>query len=279
MTVFGVHAGLQNTSIGITPRVVAARRGLGFDWISIWDHFYSADFTDGSECLEAVADARRAARATRARCGAARSSTRAGYRHPAVLANAIATIDHLSGGRADIGLGAGWAFNRVRRLRHPVPSAKVRLDILEEAVQCVRGLLRDEVADFKGEHFTLTNARCEPEAGAGRAADLDRWRRREAHAAHRRRSTPTAGTCRSSTPDDVRAQARRARSGTATPSVATRPTSRCAVNVGLAYDEESLRQQFGGLAELRAPGRADGGSRRRDRRPHRPVRRGRRPTR
>ena len=110
----------------------------------------------------------------------------AGYRHPAVLANAIATIDHLSGGRADLGLGAGWACNEYDAYGIPFPSAGERLDLLEESIQAIRGLLRDEVTDFAGTHVHLTEARCEPEAGAGRAADLGRRRRREAHAADRR---------------------------------------------------------------------------------------------
>ena len=79
---------------------------LGFGWISIWDHFYAADGTGEPECLEAVsAHAALACHTSRVRCGSLVYSC--GYRHPAVLANAIATIDHLSGGRADIGIGRG----------------------------------------------------------------------------------------------------------------------------------------------------------------------------
>jgi alkanesulfonate monooxygenase SsuD/methylene tetrahydromethanopterin reductase-like flavin-dependent oxidoreductase (luciferase family) len=85
-----------------------------------------------------------------------------GYRHPAVLANAIATIDHLSGGRADIGLGSGWSQVEYDAYGIPFPSAGVRASQLEEAAQCVRGLLRDESTTFEGSHFTLRDARCEP---------------------------------------------------------------------------------------------------------------------
>src|SRR6478609_8780975 len=161
MTVrFGVHTGLQNTTVAELRALWTRIEELGFDWISIWDHFYAAD-ASGTNCLEAVAShAALACHTERVRCGSLVYC--AGYRHPAVLANAIATIDHLSGGRADIGLGAGWAFNEYEAYGIPFPSTKVRLDILEEAVQCVRLLLREEAAEFKGEHFTLTAARCEP---------------------------------------------------------------------------------------------------------------------
>ena len=109
----------------------------------------------------------------------------AGYRHPAVLANAISTIDHLSGGRADLGLGAGWAFNEYAAYGIPFPSAGERLDLLEESIQAIRGLLRQDVTDFVGTHVQLTEGALRPEAGAGRAPDLGRGQRREAHASHR----------------------------------------------------------------------------------------------
>jgi F420-dependent oxidoreductase-like protein len=160
MTTFGVHTGLQNTSIGELRDLWARIEDLGFEWISIWDHFYSADF-NGYECHEAVAcHAALACHTSKVRVGSLVYC--AGYRHPAVLANAIATIDHLSGGRADLGLGAGWAFNEYGAYGIPFPSAGERLDLLEESIQAIRGLLRDEVTDFKGDHFTFTEARCEP---------------------------------------------------------------------------------------------------------------------
>src|SRR5438552_15496179 len=131
---FGVHTGLQNTTVDQLRSLWKRIEELGFDWISIWDHFYSADF-NGYECLQAVAShAALACETSRVRCGSLVYC--AGYRHPAVLANAITTIDHLSGGRADMGIGAGWAFNEYGAYGSPFPSTKERLDILEESVQC-----------------------------------------------------------------------------------------------------------------------------------------------
>src|SRR4029450_12281962 len=157
----GGPAGLQNTSIEALRALWRRVESLGFGWISIWDHFYSATLGDDPECLEAVAThAALACATTRVRCGSLVYSV--GYRHPAVLANAIATIDHLSGGRADLGLGAGWSEIEYLAYGIPFPRVKVRLDQLEEAIQCVRGLLRDEVTNFKGDWFQLHEARCEP---------------------------------------------------------------------------------------------------------------------
>lgn len=165
----GVHTGLEGTTWPELRRVWHHAEQLGVDWISVWDHFHSADYTSpdprrrGTEpgSFEAVAaHAALAVSTERVRCGALVYC--AGYRHPAVIANAIATIDHLSGGRADVGLGAGWAAAEYRAYGIPFPPAGARLDMLEEAAVCVRGLLRNEVTDFEGRYFTLSSARCEP---------------------------------------------------------------------------------------------------------------------
>src|SRR3954468_17633151 len=153
---FGGHTGWQNATVEDLRSLWHRIEELGFGWISIWDHFYSADF-NGYECLEAVAcHAALACETSRVRCGSLVYC--AGYRHPAVLANAIATIDHLSGGGADMGPGAGGAFNEYAAYGIPFPSTKERLDILEESVQCVRLLLHEEEAEFHGTHFTLEAA-------------------------------------------------------------------------------------------------------------------------
>jgi F420-dependent oxidoreductase-like protein len=247
---YGVHTGLQNTTVEELRSLWARIESLGFDWISIWDHFYSADFT-GSQCLEAVAaHAALACETSRVRCGSLVYC--AGYRHPAVLANAITTIDHLSGGRADLGLGAGWAFNEYEAYGIPFPSTRERLDILEESVQCVRLLLREEVADFKGEHFTLTAARCDPKPVQ---PELPIWiggggEKRTLRIAAR---YADAWNVPFISPDDFARKRGVLAEHSAT--VGRDPsTIMCAVNVGLAYSDESLRQQFGALAEGIRPG-------------------------
>src|SRR5687768_11625930 len=121
MTVtFGVHTGLQSTTTAELVDLWRRIEDRGFDWISIWDHFYSAD-AEHYDCLEAVACHTALALTTsRVRCGSLVYC--AGYRHPAVLANAMATIDHLSGGRVDVGLGAGWSELEYRAYGIPFPS-------------------------------------------------------------------------------------------------------------------------------------------------------------
>jgi F420-dependent oxidoreductase-like protein len=251
-TRFGVHVGLQHTTPDELLPLYRHIEELGFDWISVWDHFYGATGKpDDAACLEAVAmHAALACATSRVRCGSLVYSI--GYRHPAVLAKAITTIDQLSGGRADMGLGAGWAQLEYAAFGIPFPTAGVRLDQMEEGVQVLRGLLHDEVTTFEGTYFRVTEARNEPRpvqpklpiwiGGQGEKRTLriaakyaDGWNAPfvapEQFAAKREvlhRHCADVGR----DPHDIR----------------------CAVNVGLAWTEESLRSQFGGLSDYVRPG-------------------------
>ena len=251
MTVFGVHAGLQNTSMESLRSLWRRIEHLGFEWISIWDHFYSATLGSDPECLEAVAThAALACDTTRVRCGSLVYSV--GYRHPAVLANAMCTIDQLSGGRAEFGIGAGWSQIEYDAYGIPFPPIGVRMDQLEEAIQCVRGLLRDDSVDFDGQWFQLKDAKCVPKpvqtelpiwvGGGGEKRTLriaaqwaDGW------------NIPFVSPETFAHKRDVLLQHCHA--------VGRDPAEiRTAVNVGLAWSEDSLRQQFGGLADYVRPG-------------------------
>jgi alkanesulfonate monooxygenase SsuD/methylene tetrahydromethanopterin reductase-like flavin-dependent oxidoreductase (luciferase family) len=160
MTTFGVHTGVQNTSVDELRDLWAAAEELGFDSVSVWDHLYSSDLS-GYECHEAVAiHAALACATSSVRCGCLVYC--AGYRHPGVLAKAVTTIDHLSGGRAEIGLGAGWAQPEYEAYGFPFPPARERLDLLAEAAAAIRSLLRDGSTTVAGDHLRMRAARNEP---------------------------------------------------------------------------------------------------------------------
>ena len=228
----------------------------GFEWISVWDHFYAADatfadgkVTSGSVCLEAVATTPRSRGATSSvRCGSLVYSV--GYRHPAVLANTIATIDHLSGGRAVLGLGRGLARGGVPPYGIPFPPAPVRLRLLDEAIQCVRLLLTEDTASFQGEFFELADARCDPKpvqqrlplwiGGAGEKVTL---RIAARHA--------DGGTSRSPR-HGVPAQGRSAR-GPLHRAAKTRLGSTKSVNLAVAADDSVLEGALRGTADYIRP--------------------------
>ena len=85
------------------------------------------------------------------------------YRHPAVLAKMAATVDHISNGRLEFGLGAAWHEGEHRVYGIPFPPVKERQDRLEEATQLIR-LLFDatEPVDFQGKYYQLEQAPCSP---------------------------------------------------------------------------------------------------------------------
>lgn len=83
-------------------------------------------------------------------------------RHPAVLAKEIATLDVLSGGRVELGIGAGWSAAEFHALGIPFDSAAVRIGRLREAVTVLRGLLSGEPVTFAGRYYRLDNVTIRP---------------------------------------------------------------------------------------------------------------------
>jgi len=251
-TVFGVHTGLQHTSVGDLQTAWRRIEDLGFGWISIWDHFYGATGKpDDAECLEAVAlHAALACATSKVRVGSLVYSI--GYRHPAVLAKAITAIDLLSGGRADMGIGAGWAIVEYEAYGIPFPDVKTRMDQLEEGIQVLRGLLHDDVTTFRGEWFTLAEARNEPRPAQ---AKLPIW---IGGGGEKRTLKIAAKYADGWNVPFIAPDAFAHKCGVLDQhceTVGRDPEEiRRAVNVGLAFTEESLRSQFGALTDLVRPG-------------------------
>lgn len=133
---------------------------FGYEWISGQDHFYTLRAPD-AECFEGLTThAALAAVTNRPRIGCLVYS--AGYRHPAVMANALVTIDHLSHGRLEVGLGAGWLEAEYKDYGIPFEPPAVRLRRLKETVEIIRSLWTQETTDYDGEFYQLTHARCDP---------------------------------------------------------------------------------------------------------------------
>lgn len=84
------------------------------------------------------------------------------YRHPSVLANMAATVDVISGGRLELGLGAGWNTDEAEALGIELPPLRQRFDRFDEALEVIDLLLTRETSDYEGRHFTLRGAHCEP---------------------------------------------------------------------------------------------------------------------
>jgi F420-dependent oxidoreductase-like protein len=141
-----------------------AAEGMGVHAVYVCDHFME-DREDGTpddspflECGTLLAGL--AAVTDRVRLGAlVMGST---YRHPAVVANMVTTLDHVSGGRAIAGLGAGWQVNEHRAYGIDLLSPADRSDRFEESVAVVASLLRNDRTTFEGRFFQLADAPNKP---------------------------------------------------------------------------------------------------------------------
>lgn len=157
----GAHVGQQNMSMA-SMRALWRRLDAQLDWISAWDHLYEAPPQGGTvdhfEALTVLGAL--AADTERARLGCLVFYV--GYRTPGVLAKAATTLDHISGGRFELGLGAGWHEEEVKAFGYSWPRAGVRLDMLDEATQIIRGLLTQPRTTFAGQHFHVDDASCLP---------------------------------------------------------------------------------------------------------------------
>ncbi len=144
---FGVHS--SDAAPG-SAWAQAARRieSLGFSTLFLRDHF----------------DRQLGPIAAMAAAAAVTDSLRVGtlvhandYRHPVILAKELATIDHLSDGRVEIGLGAGWMAPDYEQAGMPFDPPGVRVSRLEEAVTIVRALMAGGPVTVHGEHYTVTD--------------------------------------------------------------------------------------------------------------------------
>lgn len=127
----------------------------------LFDHFYPIFSDPTGPCLEGwTALAALAAATRRIRLGVLVTGNV--HRHPAVLANMCATVDVISGGRLEIGLGAGWNAQECDAYGIPLFSVKERLERMDEAAAILTSLLRQETTTYSGQHYQLVDARCEP---------------------------------------------------------------------------------------------------------------------
>ncbi|WP_396447901.1 TIGR03621 family F420-dependent LLM class oxidoreductase [Actinomadura sp.] len=130
-----------------------ARRAeeLGYDVLTLRDHFVAEPFGDQLAPMVALASAAAATRTLRLGTMVLAND----YRHPVMLAKEAATLDHLSGGRFELGLGAGWLRAEYEAAGMPFDAAGTRVGRLEESLRILRSLLDGEKTVFAGEHYRI----------------------------------------------------------------------------------------------------------------------------
>src|SRR5580700_9533283 len=126
-----------------------------------FDHLYPIFSDSTGPCMEGWTTLTALAQATtRLRLGTLVTGIH--YRHPTVLANMATTLDIVSGGRLELGLGAGWNEEESGAYGIELGSPSERSDRFEEACEVILGLLTQDVTTFSGSYYQLTDARCEP---------------------------------------------------------------------------------------------------------------------
>ncbi len=132
-----------------------------FDSAWNFDHFYPLTPPEDGGCLEGWTTLAALAQATqRIRVGT--MVTGMHFRHPAVTANMAASLDIITGGRFDLGLGAGWFVPESDAYGIPLGTLKQRMDRFDEGVEIIVNLLSQQSTTFTGRYYQLTEARCEP---------------------------------------------------------------------------------------------------------------------
>jgi F420-dependent oxidoreductase-like protein len=159
---WGLQSSPQHVSYPELLQLWQHADALGYDSAWLFDHFMPINGDPTGPCFEGWTLLSALAAVTR-QIHVGCLVTSIIYRHPAVLAKMGATLDVLSNGRLEMGLGAGWFEGETRAYGMPFPPTGERLARLDEGAQIIRALWTQEESNFTGRYYTLTRARCNPQ--------------------------------------------------------------------------------------------------------------------
>lgn len=159
---WGIKTSPQHTTYDAMLRVwQEADRTSAFEHAWLFDHFAPIQGDLDGPCLEGWTTlAALAAQTSRLRVGLMVTGNT--YRHPAILAHEAATVDVISNGRLDLGLGAGWNQYEHESMGIPLYPPGERIRRLGEACEVIRLLFTEHLTTYDGRYYHLTDARCEP---------------------------------------------------------------------------------------------------------------------
>jgi len=158
---FGIQTGQQFASWDEIVRIWQRAEALGYDTAWTYDHFVAVMMDPFDPCLEAWSClSALAVHTRRIRIGALVTGNT--YRHPAILAKIATTVDVISQGRLEFGIGAGWYEPEHTMFGLPFGSVRERCERLDEALTVIRALWREPQATVTGTHYRLAAAIAEP---------------------------------------------------------------------------------------------------------------------
>jgi len=144
-----------------TVEIAERAEALGYDSIWVYDHFHNVPRPAHEavfECWTTIAAISQ--RTSRIRLGQMVGCN--SYRNPALLAKITSTIDVISGGRLDWGIGAGWYENEYRSYGYEFPKPKDRIGMLRETVEIVKGMWTEPETTYRGSYYEVVRANCDP---------------------------------------------------------------------------------------------------------------------
>jgi F420-dependent oxidoreductase-like protein len=153
---FGIQTAHQVPSLDDLIQLWQEAEGWGYDSLWLNDHFMQFGREDGPAYDAWTLLAALAEKTSRARIGVLVTDNL--FRNPAVLAKIATTVDVLSKGRLEMGLGGGWFQREHEAYGLPFPSGKERIERLEEALQVIRALWTQDEANFNGKYYQLLKA-------------------------------------------------------------------------------------------------------------------------
>jgi len=158
---FGVQTAPQNTTWQELRATWKLIDSLGYDTAWTFDHFFPILSDPSGPCFEGwIALTALAAETSRVQAGVlVRGNT---YRHPAVLAKMAATLDHITGGRLIMGIGAAWFEMEHIAYGIPFQTTAERIRRLDEAAEIIKRLWTEKQVTFEGRYYQLKDAYCEP---------------------------------------------------------------------------------------------------------------------
>src|SRR3954452_6916955 len=140
-----------------TRDVAWQSEAVGFESIWLFDHFHTVPRPTLEITFEAfTALAALAAETRRVRLG--HVVLCAAYRNPALTTKMISTLDAISDGRAELGLGAGWKRDEWLAYGYGFPDARERLAILRDQLEIARAMMTEDYATYEGEHHSVSRA-------------------------------------------------------------------------------------------------------------------------
>jgi F420-dependent oxidoreductase-like protein len=158
---FGIQTGQQNVQWAEMLDLWRKADAWGYDSLWNFDHFYSISGDPAGPCLEGWTTLSALAQVTsRARIGHLVIGNT--YRHPCITAKMAASLDHISGGRLNLGIGAGWFELEHRTFGIDYKTVPGRLAALDEACQIIRSMFTQPKTTLHGKHYTVTDAMCLP---------------------------------------------------------------------------------------------------------------------